>query len=187
MSNDSMLPQKKRALVATPGTNSTNNSSSGEGKKFAKVNNNNSSEDCVDDETLIRETEAALKNLSGSWLGAKNNNTYYSNTKNSERAHPYETNPAFENLFDENKNNYNSTSRGYTSSYPNSVTSSVTSSHELSSRDAGHESAEKRKLKRNFEKENNNNNNSNKDIDNLLKIENECTKLNNKEKVTESR
>lgn len=48
------------------------------------------------------------------------------------------------------------------------------------------ESGEKRK-KRNFEKENNNNNASNKDIDNLLKIENECTKLNNKEKVTESR
>jgi hypothetical protein len=60
-----MLPQKKRALVsATPG----NNNNSGEtnlnnpGKKFMK---NNSSEDCVDDETLIRETEAALKNLSG--------------------------------------------------------------------------------------------------------------------------
>lgn len=63
-----MLPQKKRALVTSPG--STNNNSAAEanlntGKKFAKLNNNNASEECVDDETLIRETEAALKNLSG--------------------------------------------------------------------------------------------------------------------------
>ncbi|KAL1450367.1 hypothetical protein WDU94_002740 [Cyamophila willieti] len=194
--HDSMLPQKKRALVSA-GPNPNNNNSSGEanlnnpnGKKFMKVNNNNS-EDAVDDETLIRETEAALKNLSGSWLGAKNNNTYYSNTKHSEKAHPYEANPAFENLFDENKNNYSVRSSSTASSY--SVTS--TSDHTVTSgtnnlkdvitvRDEANE--RQRKLKqRNFEKENTN---SNKDIDNLLKIENECTKLNsNKEKLAESR
>lgn len=121
--------------------------------------------------------------FTGSWLGAKNNNTYY--TKNSEKSHSYETNPAFENLFDENKNNYNCTRSSTTSSYPNSVTSST--DHTSNLKDVISENAEKRKLKRNFEKENNNNNSSNKDIDNLLKIENECTKLNNKDKVTESR
>uniref|UniRef100_A0A8D9ASI5 Myelin transcription factor 1-like protein n=1 Tax=Cacopsylla melanoneura TaxID=428564 RepID=A0A8D9ASI5_9HEMI len=201
--HDSMLPQKKRALVSSGGPN-PNNNNTGEanlnnpnGKKFMKVNNNNS-EDAVDDETLIRETQAALKNLSGSWLGAKNNNTYYSNTKHSEKAHQYEANPAFENLFDENKNNYSVRSSSTASSY--SVTS--TSDHTVTSGTANlkdvitvrDEASEKqRKLKqRNFEKENNNNSNtaanSNKDIDNLLKIENECTKLsNNKDKLAESR
>ncbi|KAI5717883.1 hypothetical protein M8J77_012998 [Diaphorina citri] len=189
ITHDSMLPQKKRALVsATPG----NNNNSGEtnlnnpGKKFIK---NNSSEDCVDDETLIRETEAALKNLSGSWLGAKHNNTYYSNSTSSEKVHPYEANPAFENLFDENKNFNTTPSHRVSSTYATSVSNvsgGVTNLKDvITVRD---ENNEKRGgggvKKRSGEKENNNNN---KDIDNLLKIENECTKLNNKEKMAESR
>ncbi|XP_008485562.1 putative uncharacterized protein DDB_G0277255, partial [Diaphorina citri] len=188
ITHDSMLPQKKRALVsATPG----NNNNSGEtnlnnpGKKFMK---NNSSEDCVDDETLIRETEAALKNLSGSWLGAKHNNTYYSNSTSSEKVHPYEANPAFENLFDENKNFNTTPSHRVSSTYATSVSNvsgGVTNLKDvITVRD---ENNEKRGgggvKKRSGEKENNNNN---KDIDNLLKIENECTKLNNKEKMAES-
>lgn len=49
----------------------------------------------VADETLIRETEAALKNLSGSWPGPRGS------SYNSQ----HEESPAFENLFDEKKAN----------------------------------------------------------------------------------
>ncbi|KAK9878118.1 hypothetical protein WA026_021135 [Henosepilachna vigintioctopunctata] len=51
-------------------------------------------DESIADENLIRETEAALKNLSGSWPGPRGS----SYSKKQEE-------PAFENLFDENKAN----------------------------------------------------------------------------------
>lgn len=76
-----MLPQKKRMLPI-----STDNSPA---KKSQKI----SSDESAADETLIRETEAALKNLSGSWPGPRG--SIYNKKQ--------EESPAFENLFDEKK------------------------------------------------------------------------------------
>lgn len=76
-----VLPQKKRVLppsnVDSPAKKSPKLSSSDEGAA---------------EETLIRETEAALKNLSGSWPGPR---TGYGSH--------HEESPPFENLFDEKK------------------------------------------------------------------------------------
>ncbi|XP_017770794.1 PREDICTED: myelin transcription factor 1 isoform X2 [Nicrophorus vespilloides] len=88
-----MLPQKKRVLPV--GT-----LSSPSAKKSLKLDEN------VADENLIRETEAALKTLSGSWPGSRAYNKQ-------------EENPAFENLFDEKK-----------ASVKYSPTSSTTSSND---------------------------------------------------------
>lgn len=63
-------------------------------KKQAKA----SGDEAVDDETLIRETEAALKSLSGGWPGPRH--SFYRSGHDDER---YES-PAFVNLFDEKKN-----------------------------------------------------------------------------------
>ncbi|XP_037884411.1 uncharacterized protein LOC119634377 [Glossina fuscipes] len=49
-----------------------------------------------DDETLIRETQAALKSLSGSWPAEARNNPYRLNEQD-------ENPPAFQNLFEENR------------------------------------------------------------------------------------
>lgn len=64
-------------------------------KKQAKA----SGDEAVDDETLIRETEAALKSLSGGWPGPRHS-FYRTGIHDDDR---YES-PAFVNLFDEKKN-----------------------------------------------------------------------------------
>lgn len=77
-----LLPQKKRVLPI-----STCNSPA---KKTQKLTS--SQDESAADETLIRETEAALKSLSGSWPGPRGS------------SYPkQEESPAFENLFDEKK------------------------------------------------------------------------------------
>ncbi|KAF7285615.1 hypothetical protein GWI33_010406 [Rhynchophorus ferrugineus] len=82
-----ILPQKKRVLPPS--------SVGSPVKKNQKLSSSSSgSDENVPDETLIRETEAALKNL-GSWPGPRGS-TY--NNQNEES-------PAFENLFDEKKAN----------------------------------------------------------------------------------
>ncbi|KAL3269314.1 hypothetical protein HHI36_008386 [Cryptolaemus montrouzieri] len=82
-----ILPQKKRVLPSS--------SSNSPVKKNQKISSQNpSTDESVADENLIRETEAALKNLSGSWPGPRGS----SYSKQQEE-------PAFENLFDENKAN----------------------------------------------------------------------------------
>lgn len=73
-----LLPQKKRVL---PHSNTSSPI-----KKSPKL----TSEEGAPEETLIRETEAALKNLSGSWPGHRG-------------GYHQEDAPAFENLFDEKK------------------------------------------------------------------------------------
>lgn len=85
-----ILPQKKRAL---PSSSQSGSSSISPMKKCQKVVSSSSDENTAADETLIRETEAALKNLSGSWPGRYNPNP------------KQEQSPAFENLFDEKKTN----------------------------------------------------------------------------------
>lgn len=84
-----LLPQKKRAFV------STSSPSQSPMKKSAKTNG----EDNVDNETLIRETEADLKSLSGSWPGPRH--AFY-NRSITETEDRFES-PGFENLFDEKK------------------------------------------------------------------------------------
>lgn len=69
------LPQKKRTLMVSP--------SRSPARKNAK-------QEEQDDETLIRETEAALKSLSGSWPARDN-------------FREQDESPAFENLFEEKK------------------------------------------------------------------------------------
>lgn len=77
-----LLPQKKRVIPLS--------NTSSPIKKNPKL----SSEEGAPEETLIRETEAALKNLSGSWPGPRGGYTTQQ-----------EDAPAFENLFDEKKAN----------------------------------------------------------------------------------
>lgn len=85
------LPQKKRTLIAVSPSRSP-------AKKSVKLNQNAAEEQ--DDETLIRETEAALKSLSGSWPAREN---IYRDQDES---------PAFENLFEEKKKSMAGTDGG---------------------------------------------------------------------------
>nr|XP_046484061.1 AT-rich interactive domain-containing protein 1A-like [Neodiprion pinetum] len=80
------LPQKKRVFT-------TSNSGSPARKTIKN------SEEPEDDETLIRETEAALKSLSGSWPGPRG--SFYQRGNSDEDK--YES--SFENLFEEKKEN----------------------------------------------------------------------------------
>lgn len=80
------LPQKKRVFT-------TSNSGSPARKTIKN------SEEPEDDETLIRETEAALKSLSGSWPGPRG--SFYQRGNSDEEK--YES--SFENLFEEKKDN----------------------------------------------------------------------------------
>lgn len=82
-----ILPQKKRVLP-TSATNSPVKKNLKTGQSVPSQDEN------VASETLIRETEAALKNLSGSWPGPRGSN--YNKQDES---------PAFENLFEEKKGN----------------------------------------------------------------------------------
>ncbi|XP_051174941.1 mucin-5AC isoform X2 [Leptopilina boulardi] len=80
------LPQRKRVF--------TSGNSGSPARKSSK-----NCEEPEDDETLIRETEAALKSLSGSWPGPRGS-LYQRGNSDEDR---YESN--FENLFEEKKDN----------------------------------------------------------------------------------
>lgn len=85
------LPQKKRAIVRSSSPNKS------PVKKLVRSNSaSNAVEEVTDDETLIREAEVALKNLSGSWPTSRNS-FYNSDMTNDSEFEP----PAFENLFEE--------------------------------------------------------------------------------------
>lgn len=103
-----MVLPKKRPLASQPTSGGTTTggqqqlqSVMGSAKKQAKVNigGPGGGDEAVDDETLIRETEAALKSLSGGWPGPRHS-FYRSGHHDDDR---YES-PAFVNLFDEKKN-----------------------------------------------------------------------------------
>lgn len=97
------LPQKKRVFT------------SGNAGSPARKSSKNY-EETEDDETLIRETEAALKSLSGSWPGPRGS-LYQRGNSDEDR---YESN--FENLFEEKKDNPKLS--------PSSISTSSTTSNE---------------------------------------------------------
>ncbi|CAB0039189.1 unnamed protein product, partial [Trichogramma brassicae] len=97
------LPQKKRVFNAS--------------NSPARKANKNNSEEPEDDETLIRETEAALKSLSGSWAPAPRGSFYQRGNSDEDK---YESN--FENLFEEKKDG--------TKMSPSSISQSSTTSNE---------------------------------------------------------
>ncbi len=103
------LPQKKRAILgvgvqaqvqASRSSSPSNANKYCSNKKLQAIKSNATcnaiAEDATDDETLIREAEVALKNLSGSWPTSRN--AFYNNDMaNNADFEP----PAFENLFEE--------------------------------------------------------------------------------------
>ncbi|PNF30896.1 hypothetical protein B7P43_G05208, partial [Cryptotermes secundus] len=103
-----LLPQKKRALpsgscgnTATSPVRSPARKSSKAVTSSSTTSSTSATEEAVDDETLIRETEAALKSLSGSWPGPRS--SFY-NRGITEHEDRFES-PTFENLFEEKKVN----------------------------------------------------------------------------------
>lgn len=95
-----VLPQKKRALPSSSGASPVR-SPARKSAKAVTSSNAAASDEAVDDETLIRETEAALKSLSGSWPGPRSSFYNRGITEHEER---FES-PTFENLFEEKKIN----------------------------------------------------------------------------------
>lgn len=154
------LPQKKRAFAA--------GNSGSPARKSSKH-----SEEPEDDETLIRETEAALKSLSGSWPGPRGS-LYQRGNSDEDK---YESN--FENLFEEKKENPKLS--------PPSVSNSSTTSNEAGcslkdvitfrgQQDRGGKSQQQLK-QLDVTKQQQHPSKVKKDLDNLLKVDNEGVNL----------
>ena len=150
------LPQKKRAFAA--------GNSGSPARKSSKH-----SEEPEDDETLIRETEAALKSLSGSWPGPRGS-LYQRGNSDEDK---YESN--FENLFEEKKDNPKLS--------PSSMSTSSTTSNDAgcSLKDVisfrgqqDRNSKSQQQLKQQDMKQQQHPSKAKKDLDSLLKTENEC-------------
>lgn len=99
-----MVLPKKRPLVGQPAAGAAEVATAtvqqlAAGVAVPKKQAKASGDEAVDDETLIRETEAALKSLSGGWPGPRHS-FYRTGHHDDDR---YES-PAFVNLFDEKKN-----------------------------------------------------------------------------------
>ncbi|XP_012057465.1 PREDICTED: mucin-12 [Atta cephalotes] len=152
------LPQKKRAFT-------TGNSGS-PARKSSKH-----SEEPEDDETLIRETEAALKSLSGSWPGPRGS-LYQRGNSDEDR---YESN--FENLFEEKKENPKLS--------PSSISTSSTTSNDtgcslkdvITLRGQQDRSGKLQQQNKQQDSKQQHPTKIKKDLDNLLKIENECANI----------
>uniref|UniRef100_A0A1I8MMY6 Uncharacterized protein n=2 Tax=Musca domestica TaxID=7370 RepID=A0A1I8MMY6_MUSDO len=95
--------KRKKRSSRDDDTNNNNNSSSSklderlalpQKKRGLDTGMGKSTNEDQDDETLIRETQAALKSLSGSWPEAGRNNPYRLNEQDDQP-------PAFQNLFEE--------------------------------------------------------------------------------------
>lgn len=154
------LPQKKRAFAA--------GNSGSPARKSSKH-----SEEPEDDETLIRETEAALKSLSGSWPGPRGSLYQRGNTDEDK----YESN--FENLFEEKKENPKLS--------PSSMSTSSTTSNDAGcslkdvisfrgQQDRNNRSQQQQLKQQDVTKQQQQQHPGKvkKDLDNLLKTENEC-------------
>ena len=153
------LPQKKRAFAA--------GNSGSPARKSSKH-----SEEPEDDETLIRETEAALKSLSGSWPGPRGSLYQRGNTDEDK----YESN--FENLFEEKKDNPKLS--------PSSMSTSSTTSNDAGcslkdvisfrgQQDRSNRSQQQQLKQQDVTKQQQQHPGKvKKDLDNLLKTENEC-------------
>lgn len=151
------LPQKKRAF--------TSGNSGSPARKSSKH-----SEEPEDDETLIRETEAALKSLSGSWPGPRGS-LYQRSTSDEDR---YESN--FENLFEEKKENPKlspssiSTSSSASNDTGCSLKDVITLRGQHDRSGKMQQQIKQQELKQHSIK-------SKKDLDNLLKIDNESSNI----------
>ncbi|KAF5273801.1 hypothetical protein FQA39_LY00916 [Lamprigera yunnana] len=154
-----ILPQKKRVVPAS--------STSSPVKKNQKTGHAVPSQDenAVSD-ALIRETEAALKNLSGSWPGPRGS----SYNKQQEES------PAFENLFEEKKGN----PKLSPSSSSNSSSDNTCSLKDVITLRDPHEDADKTLKTNKLNKPTRIKQET--EIDNLIKIESECISLQTKTK-----
>lgn len=151
------LPQKKRAF--------TSGNSSSPARKSSKH-----SEEPEDDETLIRETEAALKSLSGSWPGPRGS-LYQRGNSDEDR---YESN--FENLFEEKKDNPKLSPSSISTSSSTSNDTGCSLKDVITLRGQQDRSGKMQQNKQQDSKPQQHPK-IKKDLDNLLKIENECANI----------
>ncbi|KDR21940.1 Myelin transcription factor 1, partial [Zootermopsis nevadensis] len=171
-----VLPQKKRALPSSSGASPVR-SPARKSAKAVTSSNAAASDEAVDDETLIRETEAALKSLSGSWPGPRSSFYNRGITEHEER---FES-PTFENLFEEKKiNNKMSPSSSSSSSSGCSESSSCSLKDVITLRgqqpDATKSHCKTRPQDRDVSQQQSAYQEGN-DLENLLKIENECATI----------
>lgn len=149
------LPQKKRAFT-----------SGSPARKSSKH-----SEEPEDDETLIRETEAALKSLSGSWPGPRGS-LYQRGNSDEDR---YESN--FENLFEEKKENPKLSPSSISTSSSTSNDTGCSLKDVITLRGQQDRSGKMQQNKQQDSKQQQHPTKIKKDLDNLLKIENECANI----------
>lgn len=153
------LPQKKRAFAS--------GNSGSPARKSSKH-----SEEPEDDETLIRETEAALKSLSGSWPGPRGS-LYQRGNSDEDR---YESN--FENLFEEKKENPKLSPSSVSTSSSTSNDTSCSLKDVITLRGQQDRSGKIQHLTKQLDsKQQQHPTKTKKDLDNLLKIENECANI----------
>lgn len=150
------LPQKKRAFAS--------GNSGSPARKSSKH-----CEEPEDDETLIRETEAALKSLSGSWPGPRGS-LYQRGNSDEDR---YESN--FENLFEEKKENPKLSPSSTSSNTSNDTGCSL--KDVITFRGQQDRSGKMQQQNRQDSKQQQHPIKTKKDLDNLLKIENECANI----------
>lgn len=150
------LPQKKRAFAS--------GNSGSPARKSSKH-----CEEPEDDETLIRETEAALKSLSGSWPGPRGS-LYQRGNSDEDR---YESN--FENLFEEKKENPKLSPSSTSSNTSNDTGCSL--KDVITFRGQQDRSGKMQQQNRQDSKQQTHPIKTKKDLDNLLKIENECANI----------
>jgi len=152
------LPQKKRAF--------TSGNSGSPARKSSKH-----SEEPEDDETLIRETEAALKSLSGSWPGPRGS-LYQRGNSDEDR---YESN--FENLFEEKKENPKLSPSSISTSSSTSNDTGCSLKDVITLRGQQDRSGKMQQQNKQDSKQQQHPTKIKKDLDNLLKIENECANI----------
>lgn len=152
------LPQKKRAF--------TSGNSGSPARKSSKH-----SEEPEDNETLIRETEAALKSLSGSWPGPRGS-LYQRGNSDEDR---YESN--FENLFEEKKDNPKLSPSSMSTSSSTSNDTGCSLKDVITLRGQQDRSGKMQQNKQQDSKQQQHPTKIKKDLDNLLKIENECANI----------
>jgi len=149
------LPQKKRAFA------------SGNAGSPARKSSKHC-EDPEDDETLIRETEAALKSLSGSWPGPRGS-LYQRGNSDEDR---YESN--FENLFEEKKENPKLSPSSISTSSSTSNDTGCSLKDVITFRGQQDRLGKMQNKQQDFKQHPTK---TKKDLDNLLKIENECANI----------
>ncbi|EFN80490.1 Myelin transcription factor 1-like protein [Harpegnathos saltator] len=152
------LPQKKRAFAS--------GNSGSPARKSSKH-----SEEPEDDETLIRETEAALKSLSGSWPGPRGS-LYQRGNSDEDR---YESN--FENLFEEKKENPKLSPSSVSTSSSTSNDTGCSLKDVITLRGQQDRSNKMQLQSKQQDLKLQHPLKTKKDLDNLLKIENECANL----------